>query len=86
MSGPASGINVTIYNTERYLKKAGPMSDIYTPSDASSNVAPTITVARGWETWESTYTGPVLTPFWGVFIGDEENDDLTVTVTFDPSA
>ncbi|MGO4573026.1 cadherin domain-containing protein [Microvirga sp. 2TAF3] len=48
---------------------------------AVSNAAPTVTVT-GSTTTAAVDDGPAVSPFTGVTFGDNENDDLTVTISF----
>jgi hypothetical protein len=49
---------------------------------APTNAAPSITVTGG-TSFDATDTGAAVNPFAGVTIGDNEDDNLAVTITFD---
>lgn len=50
--------------------------------DSSSNAAPWISVPANAERTDATDTGPAVSPFLGVDLGDDDNDNLTLTVSF----
>ncbi|KLK94905.1 hypothetical protein AA309_01535 [Microvirga vignae] len=55
---------------------------VVTSHGDSGNLAPSISVAIGAETTNATDTGPAVSPFTGVDLWDNENDTLTMTVSF----
>ncbi|WP_445500748.1 cadherin domain-containing protein [Microvirga sp. G4-2] len=78
-----TNFSITIKDT---LHQAVENHDINVETSVSggggSNIAPLVSVIPGWETTDAQDNGPAVYPFLGVRISDQENDWLTVTVSF----
>ncbi|HZG86213.1 hypothetical protein [Paenibacillus sp.] len=64
------------------LTSATQYVDAVTVNGTLANQAPTFTVLTGQTSFQATDTGGAVNPFVGIDLNDNENDDITLTISF----